>query len=312
MAKKRKGDIVNGWICLDKPMGLTSTQAMAKVRRILNAQKAGHAGTLDPMATGILPIALGEATKTVPYAQDGIKTYEFTITWGEERDTCDAEGDVTATSDIRPTDDQINDILPQFLGEIEQIPPAFSAIKINGQRAYDLARAGEAPAMEPRIVEIDEIKFLGQQGDLAGFEVTCGKGTYVRSLGRDIARALGTCGYISALKRIMVGPFSMDHAISLDFLEKVDSNTILEEILLPLSFVLDDILALELKQDEVARVRNGNVLTFMARPDFERLKKAGLAGGTEEQEALLLANGNPIALAWVSGPHVKPFRVFNL
>lgn len=312
MSSKRKGDIVNGWICLDKPYGLTSTQAMARVRRILNAQKAGHAGTLDPMATGILPIALGEATKTVPYAQDGIKTYEFTLTFGEERDTCDSEGEITAMSDIRPAPEQINAILPQFLGDIEQIPPAFSAIKIDGQRAYDLARAGEEVEMEPRQVYIEDLKFHGMQGDLAGFEVTCGKGTYVRSLARDIARALGTCGYVSALKRTAVGPFTMDHAISLDFLEKVDSNTILEEILLPLSFVLDDILALELKQDEVARVRNGNVLTFVARPDFERLKRAGLAGGTEEREALLTVNGNPIALAWVSGPNVKPFRVFNL
>lgn len=311
MSRKRKGDIVNGWICLDKPFGLSSTQAMAKVRRILNAQKAGHAGTLDPMATGILPIALGEATKTVPYAQDGIKTYEFTITWGQERDTCDAEGDVTATSDMRPTDEQINAVLGQFTGDITQIPPAFSAIKIDGKRAYDLARAGEEVEMEPRQVYIESLKFNGQHGDLAGFEVTCGKGTYVRSLARDIARALGTCGYVSALKRTAVGPFRMDHAISLDFLEKVDSNTILEDILLPLSFVLDDILALEIKHDEVARIRNGNVLAFIARPDFERLKKAGF-GGADEQEALLTVNGNPIALAWISGPNVKPFRVFNL
>ncbi|MCD8497921.1 MAG: tRNA pseudouridine(55) synthase TruB [Alphaproteobacteria bacterium] len=311
MSRKRKGDIVNGWICLDKPMGLSSTQAMAKVRRILNAQKAGHAGTLDPMATGILPIALGEATKTVPYAQDGIKTYEFTITWGEERDTCDSEGDVTETSDVRPTDAQVTSVLEQFMGDIEQIPPAFSAIKIDGKRAYDLARAGEKIEMKPRQVYIEDLKFLGQQGNLAGFEVTCGKGTYVRSLGRDIARSLGTCGHISRLKRVMVGAFTMDQAISLDFLEKVDTNTILEEILLPLSFVLDDIPALELKSDEVARVRNGNVLAFIARPDFERLTKAGFAGA-DEQEALLTVNGNPIALAWVSGPNVKPFRVFNL
>lgn len=311
MSRKRKGDIVNGWIVLDKPMGLSSTQAMAKVRRLTNAQKAGHAGTLDPLATGILPIALGEATKTVPYAQDGIKTYEFTITFGEERDTCDSEGDVTVTSDIRPTPEQIEAVLPQFIGDITQIPPVFSAIKIDGKRAYDLARAGEEIEMEPRQVYIEKLSFMGMQGDLAGFEVVCGKGTYVRSLARDIARELGTCGYISRLKRTAVGPFSMDHAISLDFLEKVDSNTILEDILLPLSFVLDDILALELKQDEVARIRNGNVLAFIARPDFERLKKAGFAGN-DDQEALLTVNGNPIALAWVSGPNVKPFRVFNL
>lgn len=311
MSRKRRGDIVNGWICLDKPMGLSSTQAMAKVRRILNAQKGGHAGTLDPIATGILPIALGEATKTVPYAQDGIKTYEFTITFGQERDTCDSEGDVTAISELRPSAEQIEATLEQFTGDITQIPPAFSAIKIDGQRAYDLARAGEDVEMEPRGVFVEELKLLGMHGDLAGFEVTCGKGTYVRSLARDIARALGTCGYVSGLKRTRVGPFTLENAISLDFLEKVDSNTLLEDILLPLSFVLDDILALELKSDEVARIRNGNVLAFIARPDFERLKKAGF-GGKDEQEALLTVNGNPIALAWVSGPNVKPFRVFNL
>ena len=201
MARKRKGDKIDGWINLDKPIGLTSTQAMAKVRWLLKAQKAGHAGTLDPLATGILPIALGEATKTISFIQDGLKTYSFTVRWGEQRDTDDMEGKVIATSDNRPSEDQIRALLPKYTGDILQTPPKFSAIKIDGERAYDLARDGEEVELQPREVYIGSLGLLETRPDEADFLMTCGKGTYVRSLARDMGRDLGCLGFITALKR---------------------------------------------------------------------------------------------------------------
>src|SRR6478609_463641 len=188
MGRRKKGDPVHGWVILDKPVGLTSTQGVAAVRRIFDAQKAGHAGTLDPMATGILAIALGEATKTVPYAMDADKTYRFTAAWGESRDSDDAEGKVTGTSDKRPTKDQIEALLPRFTGTLSQVPPAYSAIKVAGERAYDLARDGEEVVLEPRQVEVFEARLLTAGTDQAEFEILCGKGTYVRSWVRDLAR----------------------------------------------------------------------------------------------------------------------------
>lgn len=192
MARRKKGNPVDGWVLLDKPAEMTSTQAVSAVRRIFDARKAGHAGTLDPLATGLLPIALGEATKTVPFAQDGMKTYRFTIRWGVSTDTLDAEGEVTASSDVRPSRAAIEAVLPRFVGQIDQIPPAFSAIRVDGARAYDLARAGETVELEARTVRIDQVSLLDTpSADLAVLEMQCGKGTYVRSLVRDIASALG-------------------------------------------------------------------------------------------------------------------------
>ncbi len=311
MARKRKGDKIDGWINLDKPVGLSSTQAMAKVRRALNAQKAGHAGTLDPLATGVLPIALGEATKTIPYIQDGVKTYSFTITWGEQRDTDDAEGDIIATSDIRPTKEQIKAALTDFIGETEQTPPRFSAIKINGQRAYDLARGGEDFEIRSRIVYIKTLELLSTTEHTATLIMNCGKGTYVRSLARDLAEKLGTCGYISALRREAVGPFQAKNAILLDKLQEMGNSAALDEALLPLGSALDDILALPVKAPEAALLRNGQELAFISRPDFERLSKAGI--DTEEpQEALATLESKPVALVNVQGPKIRPVRVFNL
>src|SRR6185437_6132916 len=197
MGRKKKGDAVHGWVVLDKPSGITSTQAVAQVRRIFNAQKAGHAGTLDPLATGILAIALGEATKTVPFAQDAAKIYRFTATWGESRDSDDSEGKVTATSDMRPTQAAIEAMLPSFTGALTQVPPAYSAIKVQGERAYDLAREGKEPDLQPRPVMVHEARLVEAETGQAVFEILCGKGTYVRSWVRDIARALGTLGYVS-------------------------------------------------------------------------------------------------------------------
>lgn len=311
MSKKRKGDAISGWVNVDKPLGLTSTQVVGKIRRILNAQKIGHAGTLDPLASGVLPIALGEATKTIPYAQDSDKTYSFTVKWGEQRDTDDAEGQVIATSNVRPTEQQILSILPNLIGEIEQIPPLFSAIKINGARAYDLARSGEIPDLKSRIVDIFHLELISCRQDEADFLMECGKGTYVRSLARDMAESLGTKGYVSALKREAVGCFSVNNAISLDFLEGLDYQSARIEALLPLQTVLDDIPALALSAEETAKLRSGQTLRFFSRTDFHRLESIGL-GGQDIQTALAIFNGTPVALVETEKADVYPLRIFNL
>src|SRR3954470_16332115 len=218
MGRRKKGNPVHGWVILDKPQGMTSTQAVGAVRRIFDAKKAGHAGTLDPMATGILAIALGEATKTVPYAMDADKTYRFTASWGESRDSDDAEGAVTGTSDKRPSQAEIEAVLPRFTGVLSQVPPAYSAIKVSGERAYDLARDGEEVVLEPRQVQVFEARLLDAQTDRSEFEIRCGKGTYVRSWVRDIALALGTLGHVSALRRTRLGPWAEKDAVGLDTL----------------------------------------------------------------------------------------------
>ena len=310
MARKRKGNKIDGWINLDKPSGLTSTQAMAKVRWLMKAQKAGHAGTLDPLATGILPIALGEATKTISYIQDGLKTYSFTVQWGEQRDTDDTEGKVIATSAVRPTKEQIEFLLPRYTGEIKQTPPKFSAIKIDGQRAYDLARGGEDVELKERAVFIGKLELLASRADNADFRMVCGKGTYVRSLARDLGRDLGVYGHITALKREKVGPFALDSAISLDKLAGLDDSARLNKaVLLPLETALDDIPALAVREDEAARLRNGQVLAFISRPDFERLTRAGLDG--TPKQALVTCNSKPVALVEAEGPEIRPVRILN-
>jgi len=309
--RKKKGDPVSGWVNLDKPYGMTSTQAVGKIRRIMNAQKVGHAGTLDPLATGVLPIALGEATKTIPFAQDDIKTYSFTAVWGEQRSTDDAEGDVIGTSDHRPSKEDIQSALPQFIGEIEQTPPKFSAIKINGERAYDLARDGEEPELKSRIVHIDELILKEARDNEADFEMTCGKGTYVRALTRDLGAVLGTKAYVGALRREKVGAFTAQNAISLDNLEEIDYVAARDEALLPLQTVLDDIPALDLTEEETRKLRNGQALGFVSRPDFERLQKVGL-GTKENQTAVALLNGQPVALVDQVRAEIKPVRVFNI
>ncbi len=311
MGRSKKGQIVNGWINLDKPEGLGSTQAVGKVRRLFDAQKVGHGGTLDPLATGILPIALGEATKTIPYCQDHIKVYSFAACWGEQRNTDDAEGEVIATSPVRPTQEQIQTILPRFTGDIEQVPPKFSAIKIGGERAYDLARDGEDIELSARPVYIEHIEIIEFNADAPRFRVICGKGTYIRSLVRDMALALGTVGYIRDLRREAVGPLTQKTAISLEKLQELADSARLEEALLPVETVLADIPALALSTQEAARLKNGQALTFIARPDIERLDKAGIdwkAGDT----ALAVLQGTPVALVDVEGPNIHPVRVLNL
>ena len=307
---RKNGTNLIGFLNLDKPYDMGSTTALGAVKRILNPKKAGHAGTLDPLATGVLPIAFGDGTKLIQYIQDSLKTYEFTIKWGERRDTDDAEGAVIATSEVRPSEEQIRAALPSFLGEVEQTPPQYSAVKINGHRAYDLARAGEDVDIKPRIVYIESLDILAADKETLTLRCTCGKGTYVRAIARDLATQLGTEGYISKLTRTAVGPFHIDNAVSLDFLEQIKDKTDLENVLYPLESVLDDIPALALTEAEAKRIRQGNALSFVSRPDFQRLEMAGI--NTEEgDEAAAIYNDKLIALVKITGPRITPFRVFE-
>lgn len=311
MGRKRKGNPVNGWMNFYKPRDLTSTQAVSIIRKKLNAQKAGHAGTLDPLAEGILPIALGEATKTISFMQDRPKIYYFSILWGQETTTDDAEGDVTHISEKRPGQEDIKAILSQFTGKIQQRPPAFSAIKIDGERAYDRARAGEDVKIQERTVYIHDLKLRNTTDTHARFVVQCSKGTYVRALARDMARKLGTYGYMNDLVRWSVGSFTADDSITLDNLENLGHSAPLSDVVLPVEAVLDDIPALDLSKEEADRLKTGQKLSFIARPDFERLENLSLAGA-DGTKALARYKGQAIALVHVDGPDIKPDRVFNL
>ena len=265
MSTPKPRSSVHGWLILDKPLGLTSTQALGKTRRLLGGKKAGHGGTLDPLATGILPLAFGEATKLIPYVMDGDKEYEFTVRWGECRATDDAEGVVTATSDVRPTEAQIRAALPAFVGVISQKPPAFSAIKVQGERAYDLARAGEVVDLAARDVTIYSLELLEMpDADSASFRASCGKGMYVRSLARDLAERLGTRGYVSALRRTKVGPFTLKNAVSIEKLEALGTENAASTALLPLKAALWHIPTLVLTPNEAHTLRSGQ--TVLIRP----------------------------------------------
>jgi tRNA pseudouridine55 synthase len=310
--RKRKGEKIDGWINLDKSPDMTSTHAVAKIRRLLNAQKIGHGGTLDPLASGVLPIALGEATKTIPFIQDALKIYSFTVSWGEERDTDDLEGRVVRTCYARPQTSDIIQVLARYIGYLLQTPPQFSALKIDGQRAYDLAREGETVDLKPREVFVKSLELLEARPDDADFRMTCGKGTYVRALARDLGRDLGCFGFISALRREKVGPLAASGAISLDKLEELVNSAALDQALLPLQTVLDDIPALALREEETARLRNGQSLAFISRPDFERLQKAGLGSDNEATSVLAVYQGSPVALIEATGTNLRPVRVFNL
>jgi tRNA pseudouridine55 synthase len=301
MSRRKSGDKVDGWVILDKPVGLGSTPAVSRVRRLFGAQKAGHGGTLDPLASGVLPIALGEATKTVPFVMDGRKEYRFTLRFGQARSTEDAEGEVTATSDLRPTDAEIRRALAAFVGEVEQVPPAFSALKIEGKRAYDLARARQPVALKPRRVLIERLELLGRpDADYADFVVSCGKGTYIRSLGRDLALSLGTVGYLSALRRTAVGPFREEAAISLPKLEALGHIPALLGALAPVATALDDIPALALTEAQADRLRQGQpvLLTRDAPPSGALLRAE--------------AGSRLVALVRSDGASLQPVRVFNL
>ncbi len=263
--RKKRGRAIDGWLVIDKPGGMTSTDVVNKVRRRFDAQKAGHGGTLDPLATGVLPLAFGAATKTVPYVMDGTKLYRFTLAIGQARDTDDADGVVTATSDVRPTDAQINAALPAFRGDIMQVPPVYSAIKVAGERAYDMAREGRAPVLEPRPARVDRFELVERPSpDLAVFEVESGKGVYMRSLARDLAIACGTLGHVAALRRLRVGPFSEAQAIKLDnLLVQDDTAPASPDLLLPVATALADIPALALTSAEASDLSHGRAISLV-------------------------------------------------
>lgn len=298
---KREKRKVDGWVILDKPVGPSSTQALGRVRRVFEAAKAGHGGTLDPLASGVLPIALGEATKLLPFVVDGSKTYEFAVRWGAATTTDDGEGTITATSPNRPTETAIRAILPRFEGEISQIPPAFSAIKIDGERAYDLARAGEDVVLEPRKVLIQKLELLeSPDPDTARFRVSCGKGTYVRSLARDLARELDTVGHVVELRRTRVGKFTVESAISLESLEGFGHSPARFGALAPVETALDDIPALAVTADQALALKRGQSLRD---PRIDRAPADPISAFHE---------GRLIALVASDGEILRPVRVFNL
>ena len=308
MGRKHRGKAIHGWIIIDKPGGLSSNAVVGRVRRLTGAAKVGHAGTLDPMATGVLPMALGEATKIVSYLMDGAKAYRFTVRWGEQRNTDDAEGEVVATSDARPAKEQILVVLGNFIGDIEQVPPVFSAIKIEGKRAYALARADQAPEMKPRTIHIEDLKLLSVvDADHAEFEAVSGKGAYMRSLARDLGTALGTVGHIVQLRRIAVGPFDEKQAISLDKLESLRHSAPLSEYLLPVETVLDDIPALALTETEARKLNQGQAIPVLPVASRSPLKNIG-----QGDVVRVMAEGRLVALAKINGGEIRPFRVMNL
>ncbi len=299
MARRRKGDKVDGWLIVDKPLGASSAKAVAIVKRVFNAQKVGHGGTLDPLATGILPIGLGEATKTMPYIVDASKEYDFTVKWGIATDSADAEGEITHSSGLIPDKSAIEATLSDFVGTIEQVPPAHSAIKVDGKRAYALARAGETVELKARRVEIQSLTLNSHDADKgeSQFSVGCGKGTYVRSLGRDIASSLGTYGHLTALRRTRVGPFALKDAISLEMLEDLGHSARASDLLRPVTTALDDIPALAVTALEAADIKLG-------RPIQQSEAKQGLC--------YLMDGDTPVAIAEVEDEMVRPLRVFNM
>jgi tRNA pseudouridine55 synthase len=305
MARRRKGSLVSGWLILDKPAGLTSTQAVTKVRRLFDAAKAGHAGTLDPLATGVLPIALGEATKTVPFAVEGLKTYRFTVRFGAETDSDDAEGAVVTESAARPETEAIEAMLPRFTGEISQVPPRFSALKVDGARAYDLARDNEEFELAPRVVSIERLTLIARPDpNHCVLEAECGKGTYVRALARDLGRALGSCAHVAALRRTRVGGFGEEDAVTLAELEALKESAAEGEAftreLKPVESALSDIPALALSLSDAARLRQGQ-------PVLLRGRDAPIFSGT----AYATSRGMLVAVGEMEAGEFRPKRIFN-
>ncbi len=304
MGRRKKGRNVSGWLVLDKDAGISSTKALGHARWLLDAKKAGHAGTLDPLATGVLPLAFGEATKTIPYIMDASKQYEFTILFGSSTDTMDAEGKVIARSSRLPDIADLREVLPQFLGKIEQVPPVFSAIHVNGQRAYKLAREGKPVEMKPRQVEISDLQLLDKERhDSASFIVNCGKGTYIRSLARDICAACGVDGHVSKLRRTRVGPFEICTAITLDELKEMVHKAPAYEPDLPVETALADIPALAVTDNQADNICQGRAILA---PD-DLIAKHG-------NETVIAAkkSGVLLALMKLQDGCLHPFRVFNL
>ena len=308
MSKRKRGRAIHGWICLDKPLGLGSTPAVSKIRHAFNAQKAGHAGTLDPLATGILPIALGEATKTVSFMTDAEKDYRFTIAFGTSTETLDAEGAVTAKSDARTTREAVEAALPAFVGDIIQTPPAYSAILIDGQRAYDLARAGLNPEMKSRPAFVRSAAVTDFTGETVTIEVTVGKGFYIRSLMRDLCAVLGVEGHVSVLRRTRVGPFTEARAIGLENVAELSHKAGALEGLLPVETALDDIPALALTTEDAFRLSQGRAVVLLPRQveALTTLLPEGSRTVLARQEQTL------VAICEMRAGQLNPVRVFNL
>ncbi|MCC9621292.1 tRNA pseudouridine(55) synthase TruB [Thalassospira sp. MA62] len=308
MARRRRGKSINGWLAVDKPLEITSSTVVNQVRRLLDANKAGHGGTLDPLASGVLPLAFGEATKTVAYVMDGSKSYRVTLKFGEARSTDDAEGDVTETSDHRPTEDDIKAVLGEFIGEIQQVPPKFSAIKVNGKRAYDLARRDEDVVLKPRPILIKDLRLVDMPDrDHAVFDVISGKGAYMRSLARDIALRLGTVGHIATLRRTSAGPFSEGNAIPLQELLEMDPEDVLKKML-PVETALDDIPALALTEVEAQRLSSGQPVGLLAVAKRNALENPVV----QDEIVCAMLHDRAVALAEINGGEIRPVRVFNL
>ncbi len=316
MSRRKKGRPVSGWICLDKPAGVTSTQAVSRVRWLFEAQKAGHAGTLDPLATGVLPVALGEATKTVPFLMDSDKEYRFTIEWGRTTASFDAEGATTASSDVRPTPQAVAQALERFVGEILQVPPAFSAIKVDGERAYDLARAGIAVELKARPVVIHAARVSAHpDADHVEIEIGCGKGTYVRALVRYLAEALGACGHVSGLRRTRVGGFDEGRAISMERLEDFCHRGAGSEALLPVETALDDIPALAVTAEDAFRLSQGRAVVLLPRQVETlgpRLKPRIVGDKDASRTVLATEGGRALALCEMRAGRLSPVRLFHL
>ncbi len=316
MSRRKKGEDVSGWVVLDKPEDMTSTHAVSAVRRAFNAQKAGHSGTLDPLASGILPIALGEATKTVPWLMEAQKTYLFTIKWGVSTETQDREGKVTATSDVRPSEIAIRAALEGFVGEIEQVPPQYSAVKVDGERAYDLARAGEDVELAARQVVVYEAELVEAEGqDLAHFRIRSGKGFYIRALVRDLAAKLGAEGHVWRLRRTAVGPFTEAKAVTLDALEDLRHKGAASERLNPVETALADIPALAINGEDAFKLKQGRPIVLLPhvveglKPNF---KPRTIAGQDASRAAVALFQGKAVALGDVRAGQFKPTRVFHI
>ncbi|MGP2491559.1 tRNA pseudouridine(55) synthase TruB [Mesorhizobium sp. PUT5] len=313
---KKKGRPISGWLILDKPVGMGSTDAVSKIKWLFQAEKAGHAGTLDPLASGMLPIALGEATKTVPYVQDGAKVYRFTVAWGEERSTDDLEGPVTKSSDKRPSEEEVRALLPKYTGVIMQTPPQFSAIKIAGERAYDLAREGETVDIPAREVEIGRLDIVSHDAGKTEFEIECGKGTYVRSIARDMGRDLECFGHVASLRRTEVDPFTAEDFVRLEDLEaalpprpaddEAPTMPFAERFKAIDAFLVDTGAALEclpqvaVNDDAATRIRLGNPVVVRGRD-----------APIEAEEACVTARGRLVAIGAIEQGMFKPKRVFG-
>ena len=301
MARKRKGRDISGWLVVDKPAGVTSTSVVNKVRWALQARKAGHAGTLDPAATGVLAVALGEATKTVPYVTDALKAYAFSVRFGQRTNTDDAEGEIIASSDLRPSEDQIKDALSQFVGDVEQVPPQYSAVKIDGERAYKRARDGEEMELAARPLWVEELLLTDRpDDDHVTLEMVCGKGGYVRSIARALGEALGCPGHVAWLRRTWSGPFRAEDGLSMDEVDEMAQSPELDDHVLPLELGLEDLPQVRCSQEAAARLRNGNAAPVVAH-DIEF-----------GAECWASCDGQPVAIGQFRAGSMDPTRVFNL